>query len=114
MATLYTLSTLNEYTWTAFYSKKQIYLSYIAVSKSQAISGLLGLLQQLENSKSKMLDEQDHIFINLYIGEKEVHYGCNTIVTTLQNKNVTIGDLLLNTEPSATKFRLGTIREDSN
>ena len=114
MATLYTLSTLNEYTWTALYSKKKIYLSYIAVSKSQAISGLLGLLHQLQNSKSKIVDEQDHIFINLYIGEKEVEYGCDTIVTTLQNKNVSIGDLLLNTEPSVTKFRLGTIREETN
>jgi hypothetical protein len=113
MATLYTLSTLNEYTWTALYGKKQIYLSYIAVSKSQAISGLLGLLHQLQNNKSKIVDDQDHIFINLYIGEKEVQYGCNTIVTTLQHKNVTIGDLLLNTEPSVSKFLLGTIREDT-
>jgi len=109
MATLYTLSTLNEYTWTALYGKNKIYLSYIAVSKSQAISGLLGLLHQLKNSK-----EKEHIFINLYIGEKEVEYGCDTIVTTLENKNVRIGDLLLNTEPTVTKFRLGTIRHELN
>ena len=107
MATLYTLSTLNEYTWTALYGKNKIYLSYIAVSKSQAISGLIGLLHQLENNK-----DQDHTFINLYIGEKEVQYSCDTIVTTIENKNVTIGDLLLNTEPTVSKFRLGTIRDE--
>jgi hypothetical protein len=115
MATLYTLSTLNEYTWTALYQNKQIFLSYVAVSKSQAVSGLIDLLNQLEHIKRKITDsdQQKHIFMNLYIQENKFQYSYTTLVTTPENKIVTLGDLILNGEPTVEKFRLGTIRDET-
>lgn len=116
MATLYTLSTLNEYTWTALYQNKQIFLSYVAVSKSQAVSGLTDLLNQLEQIKRKITDgvqfePQKHIFMNLYIQENKFEYSYTTLVTNPENKLVTLGYLILNGEPTVEKFRLGTIRD---
>jgi hypothetical protein len=116
MATLYTLSTLNEYTWTALFQNKEIFLSYIAVSKSQAVSGLTNLLNQLEYIKRKiadgeLLEPEKHIFMNLYIQENKFEYSYSTLVTTVENKIVTLGDLILNAEPTVEKFRLGTIRD---
>ena len=116
MATLYTLSTLNEYTWTALYQNKQIFLSYVAVSKSQAVSGLIDLLNQLEQIKRKIadgvqFDPQKHIFMNLYIQENKFEYSYSTLVTNAENKLVTLGKLILNCEPSVERFRLGTIRD---
>jgi hypothetical protein len=116
MATLYTLSTLNEYTWTALYQNKEIFLSYIAASKSQAVSGLTNLLNQLEYIKRKIadgevLEPQKHIFMNLYIQENMFQYSYSTLVTTVENKIVTLGNLILNSEPTVEKFRLGTIKD---
>ena len=116
MATLYTLSTLNEYTWTALYQNKQIFISYIAVSKSQAVSGLIDLLNQLDQIKRKIADDEllepeKHIFMNLYIQENKFEYSYSTLVTNAENKLVTLGYLILNGEPAVEKFRLGTIRD---
>jgi hypothetical protein len=128
MTTLYTLSTLNEYTWTAFYLDKPIYLSYIAVSKTQAISGLINVLSQIENTKKyidklaansnnddelkkQILDLQNSIFVNFYLKENKFQYSYDTIVTTVTGQQTTIGDLINRTEPSITRFRLGTIRD---
>ena len=116
MATLYTLSTLNEYTWTAFYQNKQIFLSYVAVSKSQAVSGLIDLLNQLEQIKRKiadgeLLEPQKHIFMNLYIQENKFEYSHSTLVSTIDKKLVKLGNLILNSEPTVEKFKLGTIRD---
>ena len=118
MATLYTLSTLNEYTWTALYQNKQIFISYIAVSKSQAVSGLIDLLNQLDQIKRKIADDEllepeKHIFMNLYIQENKFEYSHSTIVTSVENKVVTLGNLILNSEPVVERFRLGTIRDRS-
>jgi hypothetical protein len=116
MATLYTLSTLNEYTWTALYQNKQIFLSYVAVSKSQAVSGLIDLLNQLEQIKRKiadgeLLEPEKHIFMNLYIQENKFEYSHSTLVSTLDKKLVRLGYLILNSEPTVEKFRLATIRD---
>jgi hypothetical protein len=118
MSTLYTLSTLNEYTWTAFYGDKQIFISYIAVSKSQAISGLTSLLQQLDYIKRKLEaglipKPQEYVFMNLHIQENKIEYSYSTVVQSTNNRMVTIGELLLNYEPNIVKFRLGTIRDCS-
>lgn len=116
MATLYTLSTLNEYTWTCFYGNKQIYISHIAVSKSQAISGLTTHLQQIEYIKRRIADgiecePLEYPFMNLHVERNKFEYSYSTLVKTTNNKLITIGDLLLNTEPVVQRFRLGTIRD---
>ena len=97
------------------YENKQIFLSYVAVSKSQAVSGLIDILNQLEQIKIKTTDsdQQKHIFMNLYIQENKFEYSYTTLVTTLENKLITLGHLILNSEPKVEKFRLGTIRDET-
>lgn len=128
MTTLYTLSTLNEYTWTVFYLDKPVYLSYVAVSKTQAVSGLTTLLEQIENTRryveklratisdpdelaKKVLELKNSISVNFHIRFDDFQYSYDTIVTNSIGQQTTIGEHVYKTEPSVTRFRLGTIRD---
>ena len=51
--------------------------------------------------------------MNLYIQENKFEYSYTTLVTNSENKLITLGHLILNSEPAVEKFRLGTIRDET-
>jgi hypothetical protein len=119
MSIIYTLSTLREYTWNGFIcpDKKPFSLSYLAVSKEQAYNGLLTLLHQIERVKKQVKDTsekitelEDVILANLYGNPNVFEFTIITPVLSSEFENMTLLQLIMNTEPTIRKFYPGSIR----
>lgn len=113
MSIIYTLSTLREYTWNGFIcpDKKPFSLSYLAVSKEQAYNGLLTLLHQIERVKKQVKDTsekiseiEDVILANLYGNPNVFELTTTTPILSAEFENMTLLQLIMNTEPTIRKF----------
>ena len=114
MSIIYTLSTLREYTWSGFIcsDKKPFSLSYLAVSKEQAYNGLLTLLHQIARVKKQVTDNSEDklIMANLYGNTDVFELTMTTPILSVESENMTLVQLIMNTEPTIRKFYPASIR----
>ena len=117
MSIIYTLSALREYTWSGFISpnKKPFSLSYLAVSKEQAYNGLLALLHQIARVKKQVTDNledklEEVIMANLYGNTDVFELTMTTPILSVESENMTLVQLIMNTEPTIRKFYPASIR----